>query len=81
MVSGKGEERVVGLGTDVLKNLTKEIKNRNHHVLFTSYLLVADLEKDGTYSCGTARKDRKQFPPALKNPGLKKRYVTYSIAY
>ena len=79
--SGKGEERVVGLGAHVEKNLTKELKNRNHHVFFdnffTSYQLLVDLKKDGLYGCGTARKDRKEFPTSLKNPGLKKRYITF----
>ena len=29
--SGRGEERAVGFGAYVVKNLTKELKNRNHH--------------------------------------------------
>ena len=70
--TGKGEGRVEGLGAHVVKTLTEDLKNKNHHVFFdnyfTSYKLLEDLEKDGIYGCGTARKE---FPAALKNPGLK----------
>ena len=52
-----------------------------HHVFFdnffTSVHLLEQLEEDGIYSCGTARKDRKGFPPALKSAGLKERYVSF----
>ena len=34
---------------------------------------LEDLEKDGIYGCGTARKGRKGFPASLKNPFLKDR--------
>ena len=77
--TGKGEERVEGLGAHVVKKLTQDLKQKNHHVFFdnffTSYQLLADLEEDGIYGCGTARKDRKNFPQPLKNHGLKQRYV------
>ena len=69
----------------MVKKLTEDLKNKNHHVFFdnyfTSYQLLEDLEKDGIYGCGTARKDRKEFPAALKNAGLKERYVygIYSV--
>ena len=66
------------LGTHVVKKLTEDLKKKNHHVFFdnfTSYQLLADLEEDGIYGCGTARKDRKEFPQGLKNHGLKLRYV------
>ena len=47
-----------------------ELKGRNHHVFFdnffTSEKLLEDLLSDGIYACGTARKDRKGFPPTLK---------------
>ena len=75
--TGKGEGRVEGLGAHVVKKLTDDLKHNNHHVFFdnyfTSYQLLEDLEKDGVYGCGTARKDRKEFPGALKNSGLKQR--------
>ena len=80
--SGRGEARVVGFGIHVIKNLTKELKNRNHHVFFdnffASYQLLVDLEKDGLYGCGTARKDRMEFPTALKKPGVVSNYPAFS---
>ena len=75
--TGRKEDRQVGVGAHVVQTLTEELKNKHHHVFFdnffTSYQLLEDLEKDGIYGCGTARKDRKVFPTALKNPGLKER--------
>ena len=75
--TGRKEDREVGLGAHVVKKLTENLKDKYHHVFFdnyfTSFRLLEDLEKDGIYGCGTARKDRKEFPAALKNPGLKTR--------
>ena len=75
--TGRKEERQVGLGAYVVQTLTEELKHKHHHVFFdnffTSYQLLVDLEKDGLYGCETARKDRKEFPTALKNPKLKER--------
>ena len=72
--SGRKEDREVGLGAHVVKKLTENLKDKYHHVFFdnyfTSFRLLEDLE-DGIYGCGTARKDRKEFPAVLKNPGLK----------
>ena len=34
-------------------------------------------KSDGTYGCGTARKDGQGFPELLKNPKLKERYDTF----
>ena len=54
------------LGARVVKDLTKELQGKWHHVyfdnFFTSYSLLSDLEKSGIYGCGTARKDRRGFP-------------------
>ena len=75
--TGRKEDREVGLGAHVVKELTKDLKDKHHHVyfdnFFTSYQLLEDLEKDGIYGCGTARKDRKEFPTVLKKPALKTR--------
>ena len=68
-----------GLGARVVKTLTSDLKGKYHHVYFDNYFtslkLLEDLEKDNTYACGTARKDRKGFPPQLKKPNLKNRCV------
>ena len=75
--TGRKEDHQVGLGAHVVQTLTEDLKDKHHHVyfdnFFTSYQLLEDLEEDGIYGCGTARKDRKEFPTALKNPGLKER--------
>ena len=71
---GNGEKQ---LGQRVVKDLTQDLKGKNHHVFydnfFTSEQLQRDLVEDNIYSCGTARKDRRGFPPSLKNVKLKNR--------
>ena len=65
-----------GLGKCEVKNLTTELKGRNHHVYFDNFftsLDLTDLEKYGIYACSTARKDRKGFPPELNKPVLSNR--------
>ena len=73
----EGNTTEKGLGKRVVKDLTEDLKGKHHHVyfdnFFTSLDLIVDLDKDGIYSCGTARKDRKGFPPALKKPKLPNR--------
>ena len=58
----------------MVKKLTEDLKDKYHHVLFdnyfTSFWLLEDLEKDRIYGCGTVRKDRKEFPAALKKPWI-----------
>ena len=76
---GSGEK---GLGQRVVKDLTQHLKGKSHHVFFdnffTSEQLLRDLAQDDIYACGTARKDRKGFPSALKTAKLKNRSA-YSI--
>ena len=69
--TGKEGNRVEhGLGERVVKTLTDRLQGQHHHVFFdnffTSEKLMQDLLADGIYACGTARKDRKGFPPTLK---------------
>ena len=75
--TGKEESAEKGLGARVVKDLTRPIKKKHHNVFFdnffTSVKLLEDLEKDGVYACGTARIDRKGFPPSLKKMKLTKR--------
>lgn len=81
--TGKGATAEKGLGMRVVKALTSELKGKNHHVFFDNYFtshgLLADLVEDGIYSCGTARKDRREFPDALK--GLKQLSKRYGIIF
>ena len=71
---GSGEKQ---LGERVVKDLTRLLKGKNHHVFFdnffTSEQLLQDLLEDDILACGTARKDRKGFPAALKSTKLKNR--------
>ena len=74
---GREENREVGLGAHVVKSLTSDLKHKYHHVyfdnFFTSVQLLEQIEEDGIYGCGTARKDRRGFPPALKTHRLRER--------
>ena len=84
MYTGKKDGSVEkGLGARVVKDLTSSLKGKYHHVyfdnFFTSSQLLTDLKRDGIYSCGTARKDRKGFPEALKKPKLSKRSVNMCV--
>ena len=58
-----------------MKDLTKELQGKCHHVyfdnIFMSFSLLSDLEKSGIYGCGTARKDRRGFPEKLKRAKFK----------
>ena len=69
-----------GLGARVVKDLTKGLANKNHHVYFDNYFtslpLLTDLLADGIYGCGTIRSNRKWLPEdmseaikSLKNRG------------
>ena len=66
------------LGARVVKELTKELQGKRHHVYFdnffyTSYSLLSDLENSGINRCGTARNDRRGFPGNLKKAKFKNR--------
>ena len=67
----------MSLGESVVRSLTSDLKGKNHDIYFDNYFtstnLIDQLEKDGIYSCGTARKDRRGFPEQLKNLKLKAR--------
>ena len=71
---GSGEKH---LGQRVVKDLTKHLKGKHNHVFFDNYFtskqLLRDLAKDNICACGTARKDRRGFPPSLKNAKLRNR--------
>ena len=74
----KGNTAEKNLGVRVVKTLTAELKGKGHHVFFDNFFtneqLLQDLMADDVYSCGTARKDRKGFPPVLKQVKLPNRY-------
>ena len=65
-----------GLGERVVKDLTREIWGKNHHVYcdnyFTSTDLFQELLENGTYACGTIRTNRKGLPPAVSKAKLRR---------
>lgn len=67
----QGDKVQKGLGAQVVKSLTQELKGKNFHVyfdnFFNSFDLLNDLVLDNIYACGTARSNRKGFPDALKD--------------
>ena len=74
----QGDTVQKGLGAQVVKSLTQELKGKNFHVyfdnFFNSFDLLNDLVLDNIYACGTARSNRKGFPDALKNVKFPNRY-------
>ncbi len=77
--TGKTDSVEKGLGARVVKELTADLHGKHHHAyfdnFFTSQQLLVDLENDGVYGCGTARKDRRGFPEHLKTVKLTTRSV------
>ena len=69
--TGKKQDGVAehNLGYRVVYDLTQNLMGKNHHVFFDNFFsivkLVEDLLKDGIYSCGTTRANRKDFPKEL----------------
>ena len=77
---GTGIEPDLGLGGTVVKQLTRPLVGKFHHVFmdnfFSSAPLFMDLLDDDIYACGTVRTNCKGFPPELKakkHPELKER--------
>ena len=69
--TGKEGNRVeTHLGTRVVKSLTNQLTGLYHHVYFDNYFtsisLLLDLLKEGIYSCGTMRTNRKGSPGGLQ---------------
>ena len=69
-----------GLGSRVVKDLTRSLTHRYYHVycdnFFTGPVLFHHLYQEGIYACGTVRSNRTGFPKDLKSytqKGLHKR--------
>ena len=64
-----------GLGERVVKDLTRDIWGKNHHVYcdnyFSSVPLFQELLNNKTYACGTIRTNRKYLPPRITQAKLK----------
>ena len=55
----------MGLATTVVLQLTVNLDNPNHHICIDNFFYQQLLER-GTYGCGNARSNRKEFPEELK---------------
>ena len=68
--TGKDDAITHGLAYSVFTELMSELKNKGYHLYmenyYTSPKLVNDLFKDGIYTSGTVRSNRKYFPSELK---------------
>ena len=76
--TGKSDEVVVNtLAHRVVFGLLENYLDRNHHLyidnFYTSLKLVEDLVERNTFTCGTIRKDRANFPCEFKKLKLLKR--------
>jgi hypothetical protein len=73
----EGQGREDNLGSRVVKDLTRKITDKGHHVymdnFFSNPTLFEELAKETIYCCGTARGNRKGMPETLKNAKLKNR--------
>ena len=58
------------LGGKVVKNLVQPLAGGHYHIYFDNYFssvkLFEDLLQDGTYACGTYRRDRRGIPENIK---------------
>ena len=72
----RGRVTEEGLGSRVIKDLTRNIVNKNHHLymdnFFSNPKLFEDLRQDGVFCCGTVRANRKGMPEPLKKPSYLK---------
>jgi hypothetical protein len=66
-----------GLGARVIKDMTRNIFGKGHHIYmdnyFSSPVLFEDLYKVKTYACGTVRGNRKGLPETIKSCKFKDR--------
>ena len=66
----KGERVEVGLGGSVVTRLTQDLVGKHYHIymdsFFSSVSLYRQLLLHSIYCTGTIRKNRRNFPPALK---------------
>ena len=66
----KGDTTEVGLGGNVVSELTEQVQGKNHCLymdnIFSSVPLYLQLLSDNIYACGTLRTNRKYLPNDLK---------------
>ncbi|XP_030747068.1 piggyBac transposable element-derived protein 4-like [Sitophilus oryzae] len=71
-----GNEVEQNLGARVVKNMTFEIGNKNHKVLFDNFFagvpLMEELRQQNLYACGTVNSTRKNLPKFKTDKELKR---------
>ncbi|KAK3735138.1 hypothetical protein QZH41_000008 [Actinostola sp. cb2023] len=69
--SEQGNQRIHGLGYDVVMKMARPYLNTNRHLYFDNFFsspkLVQHLEEQNTYACSTVRCNRKEMPPCAKD--------------
>ncbi|XP_066581313.1 piggyBac transposable element-derived protein 4-like [Prorops nasuta] len=67
--TGKTESCEKQLGARVVKDLTRELVGKNHHVYFDNFFTAVDLlislKKDNIFACGTVRSNRAGLPKSV----------------
>ena len=65
-----------GLGPSVVKRLIDPFKDKGHFAFYDNFFTTVDLAKEllaiNTFSCGTARSNRRKFPDSLKKSKLQR---------
>ena len=75
---GKDDKRALPLGTHVVMNMLRPVKNRDEHVVFfdnffTSYDLLSELARQNTRACGTVRENRTKKCPLISKKEMEKK--------
>jgi len=67
--TGKAESSEKQLGARVVKDLTRELVGKNHHVYFDNFFtgvdLLLSLKKEKIFACGTVRSNRTGLPKSV----------------
>lgn len=67
--TGKTDSAEKHLGARVVKDLTRELVNKNHHVYFDNFFtgvdLLISLNQENIYACGTIRSNRIGLPKSV----------------
>lgn len=69
--TGKAESTEKQLGARIVKDLTRELIDGNHHVYFDNFFtgveLLLSLKRDKIFACGTIRQNRSGLPKSEKS--------------
>lgn len=72
--TGKDDSAETQLGAKVVKSLSRSLVGGHYHLYYDNFFstveLFDDLLEDGSYACGTFRRDRKGIPDVIKTTQL-----------